>query len=158
MSHPLDAQFLVDMWEVKHHLARTGLYLEEEVGHTLPPWKKWATVTAKRRTIMALHHLEWVWSVLHGYPVLTCFELGPLPAPAAGYLWQEPDETQWELQYGKWLLQWTEGSYKIGELFHIKPGCEMDTRSEMWLAEVDEFGMMVIAEGKALIQSGLLPR
>jgi hypothetical protein len=80
-----------------------------------------------------------VWSLLHGYPILTCFELGPLPAPATGYLWRETDERQWERQYDEWLSQWKEGSYKIGELFHIRPGGARDARSEMWLAEVDEF-------------------
>lgn len=152
VSHPLDAQLLVEMWQIKHHLASTGLFLEEEVKHTLPPWKKWAIVSAKRRTIISLHHLEWAWSLLYGYPVLTCFELGPLPAPAASYLWQELDGTQWERQYNGWLLQWKGGSYKIGELLHINPGEQLDARSDMWLAEVDEFGMIIMAQGTVLTQ------
>ncbi|KAL5389016.1 hypothetical protein DPSP01_002719 [Paraphaeosphaeria sporulosa] len=151
IPHPTDAELIVSMWNVKHHLASTGLFLDEEIKHSLPVWKKWAIVSAKRRTILALHHLEWAWSLLHGYPPLACFELGPLPAPAAGYLWRERCEKEWKRQYYEWLSRWEEGGgYKLGELFHIKPGGEMDTRSETWLAEVDEFGMMVMSEVNAV--------
>jgi hypothetical protein len=145
--HPTDAELIVEMWNVKHHLASTGLFLDEESKHNAPCWREWTVVSAKRRTILALHHLEWAWSLLYGYPPLACFELGPLPAPAAGYLWRERSEKEWRRQYRKWLSRWGEGGYKLGELFSIKPGGEMDARSEMWLAEVDEFGMMVMSEG-----------
>ncbi|KAL5390442.1 hypothetical protein PMIN06_007974 [Paraphaeosphaeria minitans] len=150
MPHPTDAELIVSMWNVKHHVARTCLLLDEEMNHGVPSWKKWAIVSAKRRTILALHHLEWAWSLLHGYPPLAYSELGPLPAPAAGYLWRERSEKEWKRQYHEWLSRWEGGGYKLGELFHIKPGGEMDTRSEMWLAEVDEFGMMVMFEGTQL--------
>jgi hypothetical protein len=40
VSHFMDAQLLVEMWDVKHHLANTGLFLKEEINHTLPSWKK----------------------------------------------------------------------------------------------------------------------
>ncbi|TPX10413.1 uncharacterized protein E0L32_008632 [Thyridium curvatum] len=89
---------------------------------------------------------EWAWSLLHGYPILTCFELGPLPAPAAGYLWQETKEDQWHARYRLWIRQWQSGSYKMAEFFHIDPSGELDARTEMWLAEVDDFGMMLMAE------------
>jgi hypothetical protein len=142
----MDAQLLIEMWDVKHRLAETGLFLEEEVNHTLPSWKYWAMVSAKRRTILSLHHLEWAWSQLHGYPILTCFELAPLPAPAAGNLWREQDEQEWNIRYERWLVRWKEGSYKMAELFYIDHGWNLNARSDMWLAEVDEFGMMLMAE------------
>lgn len=132
---------------MKHRLAGTGLFLEHEANHTIPDWRQWAIVSAKRRTILALHHVEWAWSLLHGYPILTCFELGPLPAPAAGYLWQETKEDQWHARYRLWIQQWQSGSYKMTEFFHIDPSGELDARTEMWLAEVDDFGMMLMAEG-----------
>ncbi|KPM42971.1 hypothetical protein AK830_g3546 [Neonectria ditissima] len=144
--HPADAQLLIDVWDVKQHLAATGLFLEQESDHALPAWEQWAIVSAKRRTILGLHHLEWAWSVLHGYPTLTCFELGPLPAPAARYLWRETDEETWARLYHTWLRQWKDGSYKMGEFFDINPGADLDARGEMWLAEADEFGMMLMAE------------
>ncbi|RFU77338.1 zn2 cys6 dna-binding [Trichoderma arundinaceum] len=149
LAHPIDAQLLIEMWNVKHSLASTGLFLEEESNHTLPSWKEWAIVSAKRRTILALHHLEWAWSLRHGYPVLTCFELGPLPAPAAKYLWQMTHEKEWGRLYKDWLKLWADGSYKMVELFRInacKPSDDLDTRSELWLSEADEFGVMLMAE------------
>jgi hypothetical protein len=154
LSHPMDAQLLVEIWSIKHSLSHTGLFLDVEVNHTMPSWQRWAIVSAKRRTMLALHHLEWAWSLLHGYPVLTCFDLGPLPAPAACYLWRESDEKQWVYQYDEWLSRWKEGSYKIGELFHIRANEALDERSEMWLAEADEFGMVLMAEGKCSFNLG----
>ncbi|KAH6889444.1 hypothetical protein B0T10DRAFT_513959 [Thelonectria olida] len=148
LRHPVDAQLLVGAWDVKHHLAATGLFLEQESNQTIPPWKQWAIVSSKRRTIIAFHHLEWAWSILHGYPTLTCFELGPLPAPAPRYLWRETNEKAWKRLYDEWLRQWKDGSYKMAEFFEINPGGSLDERSEMWLAEADEFGMMLMAEGK----------
>jgi hypothetical protein len=150
LPHPKDAQLLIDMWDVKHRLATTGLFLEQETDHSLPSWRKWAIVSAKRRTVLAMHHLEWAWSLRHGYPILTCFELGPLPAPAARYLWQERDERRWQRLYSDWLRQWSNGSYKMGEFFHLNPNGNLDARSEMYLAEADEFGMMLIAEVNAI--------
>lgn len=153
VSHPKDAQLLIGVWDVKHRLAATGLFLDQELNHTTPLWEQWAVVSAKRRTILGLHHLEWAWSLLHGYPILTCFELGPLPAPAPGYLWRETDRTTWENLYREWLLHWKDGSYKTAELFEINPGASLDARSEMWLSEADEFGTMLMAEGNSLTAS-----
>jgi hypothetical protein len=36
------------------------------------------------------------------------------------------------------------------ELFGINPTSSLDLRSEMWLAEADEFGMILTAEDKSL--------
>ncbi|KAM0263346.1 hypothetical protein ACHAQJ_001202 [Trichoderma viride] len=152
LAHPIDAQLLIDMWDVKRRLASTGLFLEQESNHTLPSWKEWAIVSAKRRTILGLHHLEWAWSLRRGYPILTCFELGPFPAPAARYLWQNGQEKEWERLYKDWLRQWADGSYKMMELFRVnasKDSDALDPRSELWLAEADEFGVMLMAESKS---------
>ncbi|KAH8886336.1 hypothetical protein GQ53DRAFT_827992 [Thozetella sp. PMI_491] len=152
LAHPVDAQLLIDMWDVKQALAMTGLFLEQESNHTLPRWRDWAMVSAKRRTILALHHLEWAWSLRHGYPILTCLELGPLPAPAARYLWEEGDERSWEHQYNEWLRLWRGGSYRMEEFFQLNAGDSanpLDERSEMWLADADGFGVMLMAEGIA---------
>lgn len=152
LAHPADAQLLVRMWDVKEQLSRTGLLLDQEVAHTVPPsWKQWALVAAKRKTIHSFHHVEWAWSVLHGYPVLTCFELAPLPAAPPRYLWQEADdESRWRRLYVDWLAQWKGGFYRMMEFFHINPDGPLDPRSELWLAEADEYGMMIMAEGKLI--------
>ncbi|KAK3297134.1 uncharacterized protein B0H64DRAFT_119087 [Chaetomium fimeti] len=152
LTHPADARLLIRMWDVKAHLSRTGLLLDQEASHTVPPsWRQWAAVAAKRKTIHSFHHVEWAWSLLHGYPVLTCFELAPLPAPPPRYLWQEAeDEARWRGLYGDWLALWKGGFYRMMEFFHINPGGVLDARSELWLAEADEFGMMVMAEVNAV--------
>ncbi|KAK4061454.1 hypothetical protein Trihar35433_9781 [Trichoderma harzianum] len=154
LAHPIDAQLLVNMWNVKHKLASTGLFLEQESNHKLPSWKEWAIVSAKRRTIVGLHHLEFAWSLRFGYPILTCFELGPFPAPAARHLWQSDREEEWERLYKDWLKQWADGgSYKMTELFRVNGSKEsdaLDARSELWLAEADDFGMMLMAEANGI--------
>ncbi|KAK8043349.1 hypothetical protein PG993_005779 [Apiospora rasikravindrae] len=144
----LQAELVTQLWDVKERLAGTGLFLAEESNHTRPRWRSWAAVSAKRRTILAMHHFEWAWSLRTGYPVLTCFELAAVPAPVAGYLWRETNETRWESLYDDWLRVWKDGVYKIGEFFHIQAEGSLDPRSEKWLSEADEFGMMLMAESK----------
>lgn len=151
LFHPLDAELLFQVWDVRQKLATTGLFLEEEVEHRQPSsWRDWVMVSAKRRIIMGYSHLEWAWSVTHGYPVLSCFELAPLPAPAATYLWQAGDWPSWERLYKEWLWKWRDGGgYKMVEFFDINPSGNLDLRSEMWFAEADDFGMLLMAEGKS---------
>ena len=153
LSHPTDAQLLIELWGVKERLARTGLLLDQEYNHTMPTWNEWAIVSAKRRTILSLNHLEWCWSLLHGYPTLTCFELRLLPAPAPGYLWRAGDEDSWESLYDQWLWKWKDGSYKMSEFFHIEPRSNLDRRSELWLSEADEVGAVLLAESMAIPQA-----
>lgn len=93
---------------------------------------------------------------MHGYPKFTCFELGLLPAPAARYLWREGDEPTWQRLYGEWLRQWEGGSYKMAELFHVDSSGNVNRRTEMWLVEVDEFGMVLMAEGKIVTHHSLI--
>lgn len=89
--------------------------------------------------------------------MLTCFELGPLPAPSPGFLWREEDEARWRDRYGEWLRRWQTGSYKMEELFRAGSGDGLGVRGEMWLAEADEFGMMVMAESKSTFGDLFMP-
>ncbi|KAH7045184.1 hypothetical protein B0J12DRAFT_152287 [Macrophomina phaseolina] len=145
-DEPTEAQIMVEAWDARNRLVTSGLFHPAELSHRLPDWREWAVVSAKRRTILCLNMLEWVWSLARGFPVLTCFELGPLPAPAAGYLWREGDEREWQRLYGEWLQQWKDGGYLMAEFFHIKAGKPLDVRSEAWLAEADELGVLFMAE------------
>ncbi|KAK8123161.1 C6 finger domain protein [Apiospora sp. TS-2023a] len=125
LSVRAQADLIFQLWDVKKRLAATGLFLPEEAEasqHMTPPrWRDWAAVSAKRRTIMAMHHLEWSWSLRHGYPILTCFELAAVPAPSPGYLWRATDETTWSALYREWLRHWKDGGvYKTGEFFNIE--------------------------------------
>ncbi|KAL2831452.1 hypothetical protein BDW59DRAFT_157881 [Aspergillus cavernicola] len=154
-TNPLDAQLLLNVWDMKTHLAATGLFLDLHPTSSLiiPPWQEWALISAKHRTMLALHHLDFVWSVLRGYPMLHCFELGPLPAPAPRYLWQADGQQQmttstWQRLYSGWRAQWEEGGEVVmEEFFRIRPGDGLDERVERWLADADEFGMMLMAAG-----------
>jgi hypothetical protein len=151
LSHPDDAHLLLQLWDVKEQLAGTGLFLKKEDGRIMPSWKEWAKMSAKHRTIMSLNHLEWCWSLLHGYPTLTCFELGPLPAPAPGYLWRATDAEAWRSLYEQWLWKWRDGSYKMADFFYIEPRGNLDSRGELWLSEADEFGAVLMAEAMAIL-------
>lgn len=148
MSNTGSAQLLVSTWEVKHRLAGTGLFLNSEVYHKLPVWREWAIVSAKRRTIHALHQQEWAWSVLYGYPELLCAELNTLPAPAGKRLWMECDEREWKRLCDRWLARWGDGFFAIAELIIIRPNAELSLRVERWMTEADEFGMMTMVEGE----------
>ncbi|KAL4886073.1 hypothetical protein BJY04DRAFT_213610 [Aspergillus karnatakaensis] len=146
LAHPMDAQLLVEVWDVKNRVAATGLFIDQDPTTPVPPWKEWALVSAKHRTLLALHHLDFVWSIFRGYPMLHCFELGPLPAPVAGYLWQAPDEQAWRRLYSRWRQHWKGSGFIMSELFRIQAGDALEPRAEKWLAEADEFGMMLMAE------------
>ncbi|KAK8071619.1 C6 finger-containing protein [Apiospora saccharicola] len=151
LSVRAQADLILQLWDVKKRFAATGLFLPEESEksqHITPPrWQDWAAVSAKRRIILAMHHLEWSWSLRHGYPILTCFELAVVPAPSAGHLWRETDETTWSALYSDWLRHWKDGGvYKIGEFFNVEAEGRLDARSERWLSEADEYGMMLMAE------------
>ncbi|KAK7985792.1 C6 finger-containing protein [Apiospora saccharicola] len=155
LSVRAQADLILQLWDVKKRFAATGLFLPEESEksqHITPPrWQDWAAVSAKRRIILAMHHLEWSWSLRHGYPILTCFELAVVPAPSAGHLWRETDETTWSALYSDWLRHWKDGGvYKIGEFFNVEAEGRLDARSERWLSEADEYGMMLMAEINAV--------
>ncbi|KAK9771439.1 putative Transcription factor domain-containing protein [Seiridium cardinale] len=125
IDHSSGAQLLIDVWEVKQNLAATGLFLEAEIDHRLPSWKDWAIVSAKR-------------------------QLGPFPAPTARYLWHQTDEATWITNYMQWLRLWKDGVYRTAELFHVERGEPLDERGELWLAETDELGVMLMAEVNAV--------
>ena len=154
LSTSASSQLLVDIWDQKARVARCGLIISEESSHTLPAWERWAFCEARRRTIKGLNHLEWAWSLLRGYPVLTCFELGPLPAPSPGYLWRAQNEKLWKGRYAEWMRAWPDGGYRMAEFFYIQPHGQLDSRTELWLSEADEYGMLLMAEG-AYFQAAL---
>lgn len=146
---PSNGEILIASWCLRERLAKSGLFLEAEVSHTVPDWRMWICVAAKRRTIFAMHQLEWSWSLLNGYAVPNSFELCPLPAPDPHHLWQETDETKWRDMYAEWLELWREGgAYRMYEIFQTGGEVTMDERAERWYAESDEFGMLLITQGE----------
>jgi hypothetical protein len=49
--------------------------------------------------------------------------------------------------YAKFLQQWMDRPYRMSEMFAMNGEAPLEPRAERWLAEADEFGMMLMAEG-----------
>lgn len=87
--------------------------------------------------------------MLNKLPTFPCTELGFMPAVSSKALWDARTNDEWEITYNRWLSRWTVGGgYLMRELMAVQPGPELDERTEMWLEEVDEFGMMYMSLGK----------
>jgi hypothetical protein len=99
--------------------------------------------------MMGLYCFEWMNAMLNNTGAFLCTEIDFMPAPTGKVLWNCPTQEKWESAYDRWLERWAGmGLYTIGELTHIRPGANLDLRSEMWLEEADEFGVMYMALGK----------
>lgn len=98
---------------------------------------------------MALYCFEWMYARLNALPTYPCTEIGFMPGPAGKSTWGARSRDEWECAYGRWLGRWAEGGfYTIKELANVRPGPEIDARTELWLEEADEFGMMYMSLGK----------
>lgn len=146
-----EEQLILDISEISLQLASSGLALHAETADDgrIPPWHDWAIMSAKRRTILTIYMLTWAWSVLRDYPSFYCHELQLMFAPCPKALWQAKTETEWLPLYQKWLQKWEGDGYRIGELLLISPKHMIDRRTEDWLEEVDEFGMLLMSQGKS---------
>jgi hypothetical protein len=90
--------------------------------------------------------------MLNGLPTFPCPELGFMPAPAGKVLWNAKTLGEWESAYDRWLGRWAGmGIYSMQELTDVKPGPELDLRTEIWLEGADEFGVMYMALGENLL-------
>lgn len=122
-----------------------GLVTKAEKDHTRPRWEDWITVSAKRRSNLALYCFDCVFTTANNLPTFPCDELIILPAPESKALWQSPSEEQWQTAYKLWLARWDTGAFTMGELMRKPRGASIaDKRKQMWLSEVDEFGMMMM--------------
>lgn len=150
-----EEQLILGISEFSLQLASSGLALHEETadGQT-PRWHDWAIMSAKRRTILTIYMLTWAWSVLRNYPSFYCHELQLMFAPSPKALWQAQTEPEWLSLYQKWHQRWNGDGYRIGELLSISPNQMIDRRTEDWLEEVDEFGMLLMSQGKSALNLG----
>lgn len=109
-------------------------------------------VGCKRRTLLSLFCFEWMNAMLNGFASFPCNDVSVLPAPSGKVLWNINDRSKWEVAYDKWLGRWAGlGIYTVGDLTGMPPGLTLDLRSEMWLEEADEFGMMLMTLGKRFL-------
>ena len=103
---------------------------------------------------MSLYCFEWMYAMLHDIPTFPCTELRFMPSPAGKILWNARKKEEWEGAYDRWLGRWAGiGILTLDDLTKIQPGPELDLRSEMWLEEADEFGVMYMALGENTFRS-----
>lgn len=134
-------------------MARTGLILSEEIENERPSWEPWIHITSKRRAVFCLFLLHWAYSVYHGLPSFECDQLGPLPAPPPKFLWEAQSKERWEYLYTRWLAQWERDPYLMREFTTIASGPSLQRRSEKWLEDADELGVLFFSIGESAISS-----
>ncbi|KAH6722103.1 C6 finger domain-containing protein [Leptodontidium sp. MPI-SDFR-AT-0119] len=156
----LDTALFSEIQQVVRHTALSGMVLQEENENIMPSWEAWVHVTSKRRAVLTLYLLHWAYSVYHHVPSFNCDELAYIPAPAPKYLWQATSEGQWEELYVRWLAQWQGRQYLQHEFISVAPGPFLDERTQMWLEDTDEFGILFLSIINATDREayGFLPR
>lgn len=84
----------------------------------------------------------------HDTESFACAQLGFMPAPAPKFLWQANCAGEWEDLYDRWLAQWDGVPYMMCEFPAIHAGINLDSRTEMWLEDADELGILFFGIGK----------
>ncbi|KAI0875725.1 hypothetical protein GGS24DRAFT_275244 [Hypoxylon argillaceum] len=130
--------------EMANHVLSTGMLLHEEATHVRPPWRVWAHIEAKRRSLMSIYFVHWAYSAHHGTRHFNCLQLGRMLTPGAKWLWQAADEKLWMGLYARWLAQWDGRELIQAEFFLVERGFAMPPRVEMWLEDADELGILVM--------------
>ncbi|KAF2478214.1 uncharacterized protein BDR25DRAFT_206563 [Lindgomyces ingoldianus] len=143
----IDPAIFLCLQRVVSYVAQTGLMLTEERDHERSSWESWIHVTAKRRAVFSLYLLHWSYSVYHGLPSFECSQLGFMPAPAPKFLWQAETKEKWEELYNHWLAQWGNTPYMMREFAAIQSGPTLERRSEIWLEDADELGVLFFSIG-----------
>lgn len=143
----VDPAIFLCLQRVVNYVSKTGLLLTEERDCKRPSWESWIHVTAKRRAVFTLYLLHWSYSVYHGLQSFACSQLGFLPAPAPKFLWQAENKDKWEHLYYQWLVQWGEFPYMMHEFAAILPGTALEPRTEKWLEDADELGVLFFSIG-----------
>jgi hypothetical protein len=141
----VDPSILIGIQQVVYYTAGTGVTLQEETDHITPSLIAWIHVSSKRRAIFSLYLLHWAYSVYHRLPSFNCDELGGMPAPAAKFLWQAGSKEEWERLYKRWLFQWDGREYLKREFTYIKSGLNLDRRTQLWLENTDELGVLMLS-------------
>ncbi|KAI1437054.1 hypothetical protein GGR50DRAFT_137494 [Xylaria sp. CBS 124048] len=131
--------------DMAFYVLSTGLMLPEEAAHTRPPWRSWAHIEGKRRTLVLIYFLHWAYSIHHGTQHLNCLQLARVLVPGPKWLWQATDEKTWMGLYSRWLVMWDAGGLRYYELFLADDGPAMTPRLETWYEDADELGTLLMA-------------
>lgn len=152
----VDMAILSNVQQLVNYIGSVGLVLKEETEHSRPSWEDWITITTRRRTIFTLYLIHWIISAYYGLPSFDCQELRDMLAPASKLLWLAENRDDWEFQYNRWLAGWEGREYLHGEISQIEESLVLDTRSEKWLGEADDLGLLVMALGEMVtMESGM---
>ncbi|KAI1758135.1 hypothetical protein F4782DRAFT_476710 [Xylaria castorea] len=130
--------------EMADYVLSTGMLLHEEASHVCPPWRIWAHIEAKRRTLVSIYFFHWAYSAYNRERHFNCLQLGRMLAPGPKWLWQARDEKTWINLYSRWLAQWNSRELIQAEFYLVEKGPVMDSRVEMWLEDADELGILMM--------------
>jgi hypothetical protein len=87
-------------------------------------------------------------AMLNNFQSFPCTNAEYMPAPAGKVLWEIPAQEKWEVAYDRWLGRWAGlDVFTLGDLENMMPGPTLDLRSEMWLEEADELGILLMTLG-----------
>ncbi|KAF2476370.1 uncharacterized protein BDR25DRAFT_210044, partial [Lindgomyces ingoldianus] len=141
---------VLQLQEFASHVSSAGLFSQAELQHKRPKWESWIIAEAKRRTIYVTYLFNNLYQAQHGMPIFLAEELSGMLLPATKKLWEAQKREEWEREYEKHLEKWPNGYLKISELWSMEgiPEEEKQWRKkkvEMWLEDVDDFGMMLFA-------------
>ncbi|CAG9989316.1 unnamed protein product [Clonostachys byssicola] len=147
-SKMFDLSTLAALKEFGEYIRSGTVMMPEEVSHTRPPWQEWLQVSCKRRSLICLYCFEWMNAMLNNFESFPCSNADFMPAPAGKVLWEITDQEKWEVAYDRWLGRWAGlDVYTLGDLENMSPGPTLDLRSEMWLEEADELGILLMTMG-----------
>tara|TARA_R110002003_G_scaffold189_2_gene14708 strand:+ start:4597 stop:5277 length:681 start_codon:yes stop_codon:yes gene_type:complete len=146
----VDPAIFLCLQKVVSYVAKIGLLLTEERDSVRPSWESWVHVTAKRTSVFSLYLLHWAYAVYHNLESFACSQLGFMPASAPKFLWQASEQPQWEMLYDQWLEQWQGEPFMMSEFSNVVVGTGLDRRTEMWLEDADELGVLFLSIGESV--------
>ena len=145
-THKEDQQLIISLQEISFQLAATGLILDEESDESptiRPSWSDWILFAAKRRAVLLTHIVIWVWSFINDYPPFDCREIYFMPSTCEKTLWQARTEDEWGKAYLAWKERWGNKPHTIDDVQDLVKMADLGKRTNRFLEEVDEFGMLL---------------
>lgn len=148
-THLVEQALIFGLQDICLEVATFGVLLNAEVNSKIPDWNEWVVAASKRRTVLAAHTILWIWSLLYAYPPSACRELGFMPSPAPKILWNARND-DWQTLYQECMRPSPGGPHRLGELQILREEVETDPRTQIWLEEADEFGVLLMSEGTCM--------
>ncbi|KAM5380810.1 hypothetical protein ACJZ2D_003334 [Fusarium nematophilum] len=144
-------QAMMNLQEIACSTCQRGLTCLAEQQGTRPKWEAWIVAEAKRRTLFTMYLFDSALSTQDGLPTFLGTELQGLFSPGSKTLWNSSTRRGWEVDYNIHLAKWTDGYLHIEELWPMPSDWEecrvadRRRRVDLWLEDVDEYGMMMYA-------------